>query len=172
MHTRFYCVRDFSKRVGVHESVVGGIRRRKIREFPVRPVKVPSINDQPAYRSAVPTHKLCKTVDNDISAEVDRSAQNGCGCSAVDDKRNIVLMCYLSDRFDIKNVQARIAEGFTEKCLRLIVDACCIVIWIGRVYQMNFDAHSRQRRRKKRVRAPIELRCGDDLISWPCDIEN
>src|SRR5674476_833326 len=134
MHTHSECVSEFSERVGVHEPVVGGIRRRKIREFPVRPVKVPPINDQSAYRSAVSTHELCETVDNDVSAEVDRSAQDGGGCSAIDDKRNIVLMCYLSDRFDIKNVQARIAEGFTEKCLRLIVDAPCIVIWIGRVY--------------------------------------
>ena len=82
----------------------------------------------------MPTHKLSETIDDDIRAEVDWSAQDGRSCSAIDDERNTAVVRYVSDAFDIENVQGRIAERFSKKGLRLIIDVLVVVVRISRVY--------------------------------------
>src|SRR5690606_32677905 len=110
-------------------------------------------------------------VDNDISAEVDRAAEIGCREGVVDDKRNSVFMCDAGDRFDVEDIQLRIADRLGEHRTCLGCDGAAQVFGVLQIDEVYVHAHFGQRMPEEVERAAVQAGGRDDLVAGTCDVE-
>lgn len=76
------------------------------------------------------------------------------------------------DRFDIKDMKARVADRFGEYGLRLLVDGTPEVFRIRRVDEAHGDAVFRQGGGEEIIGASVQIRRSYDLVPGSCDIQD
>ena len=132
LHSCLYDVCGFAVSLCVDSAVIAFVRLGKLRELAVCPVEITAVNNNASALNCVTVHILCCGVNNDISAELERSAKYRCRECIIDDERNTVLVCDLCELLNVEDAQCRICESFTENslCVRL---ECFLYLLLGSV---------------------------------------
>ena len=136
------------------------------------PIELARVNDTSSNSRAVSVHILSCRVGNYISAPFKRTAVYGSCEGVVYDKRNSVLVRYLSEKLDVKHGQRRICDSLAEHRLGVLSERR-VKLLLGRVggYEGEVNAHSLERNREKIVSAAVDSRGSNYVISAGCDVE-
>ena len=71
-------------------------------------------------------HVFARRMDNDVSAEFDRTAEYRGGKGVVDDKRQIVTVCDICKALDIEYGERGVCDRLTEEQLRVRLYRCLL----------------------------------------------
>ncbi len=112
-------------------------------------------------------------MDNDVCSVLDRTTEYGCGECIVNDKRNIVLVCYLGKLLYVEYCECRICKSFTENSLsiRLECRSDLILSRIG-INEDTLDAKLLECYGKEIYRTAIDSCSRNEAVACLTDIED
>ena len=111
----------------------------------------------PPIDGAVAADILGQRMHDDVGAEVERPAQVGRRHGVVDDQRHAVLVGDLRQLLDVDDIARRVADGFAEHRLGLVVDQLLEAVVIVAGGHAHLDALAREGVGEQVVGAAIEL---------------
>ena len=109
--------------------------------------------------------KLCRGVNNDVRAVLNRSEQEGSCEGAVNHERNVVPVSDLGERLDVNNIRVRIAESLDVERLCILVDGVLKRAFLVGIDKGRADTVVSQRMRKQVVGAAVNRLRGDNVIA-------
>ena len=149
------------------QAVIAFIRLCDLGIFVVLlPVEFSGVDDDAAHGCRLTVSPLRRCVDDDVSAVLDRTAQEGRCQRVVDDEGNADLFCSRRELFKVQDVQSRVRDRFTEQQPRLgtgsgndlfeariLIDEC------------DIDAESLERHVEQVECSSVDARACEDVIS-------
>src|SRR5215469_3773021 len=171
-HARFHDVGEIAKGLIEADAMVALARLEQLRECSAIPWKSAAVDDHAADGSPVATDELGGRVQDDVGAVLDGPAKIGRGEGVVDHEGKICLVGDRRNSFDVQNAQQRIADGFAIDDAGTRCDGTAEVFWVVRIDEGGVDTETPEADVKLRVRAPVEIFRGDDLVAGPEQVGN
>ncbi len=155
------------ERLGVDHAVVAHVRFVQARKAGLvfGPRELARVDDRAAQAGAVAAQVLGQRMHHDIGAVLERAQQEWRGHGVVDDQRHARGMRYLGDRGDVRDIPARVANGFDEHSLRAFVDERGKRSRVCRVGKARSDAVLRQGMRQQVEAAAIQRAGRHDVVA-------
>ncbi|EAU68636.1 hypothetical protein STIAU_5996 [Stigmatella aurantiaca DW4/3-1] len=147
------------------QPVVAGVGLRELGEAAIVPGEGPPIHDDAANRRAMAADVLRRAVHHDVRPVAQRVEERRGQRRVVHDERNPRLAGDGSQGLEVRDVQARVANGLDVNRLRLRANGRADGARLVRVHEARVDAKARQRHLEEVVRAPVEAGGRDELIS-------
>ena len=158
------CLR--AKFLGEVETVIARVRLGQRRKFAARfPIEITAIDDHTANRHTMAAQPFGRRMHDQMGAEIKRPAKIGRDESGVDQQRQFGLASDRRQTGDISDLQAGVADGFTENqpCLR--PNGAAKRIQITGIDLGRGDSEARQRMAEQIVTAAVEGVGGDDMAA-------
>ena len=152
-------------------AIIGRAKTGKLLRV-LRPVKPSAVYDAAADRRAVSVHILCGRMRDDIRTPLKGAAVNRRSEGVINDERNAVRVCRLSESFNIKHGKRRV-------CDRLAKDRFCVgaessiqlfVRAVGR-NKGKVDAHLLHRNREEVEGTAVNGGGCDHVVSTGSNVE-
>lgn len=172
LHARFRDIGQFAELLVKPDSVVAFVGLGEAGELAVAPIEPPAVHDQAADGGAVPADVLRRGMDDDVRPMLDRPDQVRRSERVVDDEGNAALVGDCRHRFDIDQVDARVADGLDEDRFRPVRDGRPKVPGIVRIDELRPDADLRQGNVEQVERSAVQRPGRHDLVARSGDIED
>ena len=152
--------------LGVHHTVVAGVRGGEAGEASLRPVEGAAVDDHAGDRSAVSTEVLGGRVHDDVGALSDRLDQVRRGDGVVDDQRHTVLVGDRGDTGDVQDVDLRVGDRLGEERLGVGTHRGPPGVQVvGVLDEADLDTELGQRVVEQVVGAAVEPGAGHDVVA-------
>ena len=150
--------------VGVHQPVVGRVRRGEVGEAAAGPIEIAAVHDDPADGRAVAAQEFGGAVDDDVGAPLERPAQIRRGERVVDHQRDRVLASDRRDLVEREDADVGVAQRLAVDDLGVGLDRPLEVGRVRRIDKRDIDADAREGVAELVVRAAVEPAAGHDVV--------
>src|SRR5690606_20601132 len=145
-----------SKHIPELKSMITFAGFGKLRELTITPVIVTSIHDHATNTGTMAADPFCCRFNYDIGAMFDRAEQVAPGTKAVvNDKSDVVFLCQRGELFDIRNIQAGVADCFQVDGFCVFVDQLYKAFNVVAICKASFNAEAFESHFKLVVSATI-----------------
>ena len=160
------------KRLHELHIVIARVGLDELGKFPVRPVELSRVHDNPADGVSVAAEKFRHGVNDDVRAPLKRTAQIRCGHGIVNHQRYTRIVRDLGHGLDIEHVILGIAQRLRVNQARLGGDGALEILRVTRIDEGGLNPHFGQRVMEEVIGAAIEAGGRDDLVAGAGDIQN
>ena len=153
--------------VGKRDPVVAGVGRSDGSVFAAcLPVEGAAVDDDAAEGGPVAAEELGGGMNDDVGAVLDGADQIGRAERIVDDERDLMAVCDLRKRIDIRDVAVGVAEGLDEEGLCVRLDGGLHLGEVMDVHKGGVDAEGGQCVGQQIVAAAVDGLLGDDVFAF------